>query len=111
MDTLGLAARPALFAGAARSLTSGGAVWLSHGLDAAIQRSAQLHPQLGQPGSMNVGGCDSVGVTLPRPDEDEEEGLLFLHCNRDSTSRVSSAEDMNTSSHSAIDNGDPMATW
>jgi hypothetical protein len=77
METFGLAARPGVLGGAgARSLSGCGAVWHSHGLAAAVHRSDQLQPQLGQPGSMYIGGCGCVGVARP---EEEEAGFLFLH--------------------------------
>jgi hypothetical protein len=80
MDTLGLAARPGVLgvAGArSLSLSGCGAVWHSHGLAAAIQRSDQHQPQLGQPGSMYIGGLDDC-VGAARPEEDEA-GFLFRH--------------------------------
>jgi hypothetical protein len=60
---------PVLFA-VARTLPSGAVVWLSHGLAAAIQHSVQVHPQLGLPGSMNIGGGAARA----------EEGFLLVRC-------------------------------
>jgi hypothetical protein len=65
-----MAAPGPMLSAVARALPSGAVVWLSHGLAAAIQRSVQVHPQLGLPGSMNIGG----GAALA------EEGFLFVHC-------------------------------
>jgi hypothetical protein len=90
MDTLGLAARPGVLgvAGArSLSLSGCGAVWHSHGLAAAIQRSDQHQPQLGQPGSMYIGGLDDC-VGAARPEEDEA-GFLFRHWTHACTRRCS----------------------
>lgn len=62
---------PPFTAAAARPLFAG-VVWLSHGLAAAIHRSAQLHPQLGLPVSMNIGGGEARA----------DEGFLLLHCSQ-----------------------------
>jgi hypothetical protein len=56
---------------ATRPVSDNVVVWFSHGLAAAIQRSVQLQPQFGLPGSMNIG----AGACTARA----EEVFLFLH--------------------------------
>ena len=55
-----------------RPVSGGAVVWFSHGLAAAIQRSVQLQPQFGLPGSMNFGAGACAALA--------EEVFLFLHC-------------------------------
>lgn len=71
-DTATRGSRVLALLDAARPVSGGGMVWFSHGLVAAIQRSAQHQPQFGLPGSMYMG----AGPCAARA----EEVFLFLHC-------------------------------